>query len=54
MSTIRRHGFLIAVFTTLFLGGGGGGGSSFAEACATSVAHTQGAPSGNGQVSITW
>jgi hypothetical protein len=35
-------------------GGGGGGGSSFAAAGATNVAHTQGARSGNGQVSITW
>ena len=37
-----------------FGGGGGGGGSSYAEPAATSVTHTQGIRSGDGQVVLSW
>ena len=35
-------------------GGGGGGGSSYSDPAATSVTHTQGTRSGDGQVIINW
>lgn len=34
--------------------GGGGGGSSFADAIATSVVHTQGYQTGDGYIRLTW
>ena len=35
-------------------GGGGGGGSSYTDPAATSVTHTQGARTGNGQIIVSW
>ncbi|MEI6882064.1 MAG: glycine-rich protein, partial [Bacteroidota bacterium] len=37
-----------------YAGGGGGGGSSFSDATATAVTHTQGFTTGNGLISISW
>jgi hypothetical protein len=39
---------------SLWRGGSGGGGSSFANAGATNVTHTQGFKTGNGQIIINW
>ncbi|NBV92672.1 MAG: hypothetical protein EBR91_10980, partial [Flavobacteriia bacterium] len=37
-----------------YYGGGGGGGSSFSDATASAVTHTQGFKTGNGLITISW